>query len=97
MTVIGTKTGVHGELRMELERLESLVADLRHLANGHRPSPRNLDTAPMLDNWEQGVRPDPCLIGTMAGHPYCRGRMSVTSGLWVLSPELGWVRTLNRF
>ena len=89
--------GVSGHLAEEIARLESLTADLEQLALGRLPSPEAVAAAPLIDCWAQGLRSEPCLIGQMQGHPLCRGPVSVTSGLWVWAPELGWARTLSRF
>lgn len=92
MTIIVTRTGVEGDLRIELERLENLLADLRHLAKGHLPAGKNLEAAPFLDAWTQVTRPEPCLTGRMLGR-----QIRVTSGIQVMSAELGWVRTSSGF
>lgn len=92
MTIVVTRTAIEGDLRMELDRLENLLADLRHLAKGHLPAGRSLEAAPLLDSWARTTRPESCLSGRLLGR-----RVGQTSGILVMSPELGWVRTLSGF
>jgi hypothetical protein len=97
MTIVIRRRGLPGDFTGEIARLESLVSDLRHLADGNLPTPKNIADAPLIDGWVQATRPELCLVGQMHGHPVCRGPLSITSGLWVWAPEHGWVRTLSRF
>lgn len=92
-----TKNGVVGDIRGEIHRLESLLADLRRIADGSRPNAADLADAPIIDQWTAAMRPEPCLVGKIHGHPRCKGSVSVTSGVWMHAPELGWMRTLSSY
>ena len=80
----------------ELARLEQLVVDLKHIAAGHVPDPRNISMAPIIDKWAVAARPVPSLIGIVSGHPCIKDRrVSMTAPVVLLSPEMGWARTMS--
>jgi hypothetical protein len=85
------------QISSEIERLQHLLSDLRRARAGQHPDRQTIASAPVLDHWQLTFRPEPCLIGTMRGHPHVRDRhRGMTSGLWLLAPELGYARTLSR-
>lgn len=82
----------------DLERLRTLVRDLDRIHHGDHPDSADLADAPAIHGWSITRRPEACLIGTMRGHPkIADGSLGATSGLWLLAPELGYARSLNRF
>ncbi|MDF2811745.1 MAG: hypothetical protein K0S56_2776 [Microvirga sp.] len=83
----------------EIDRLLRLAADLRAIREGSSPSQTDLIEAPILDNWAPMIRPIPCLVGDVSGHPLLPGsaRKIATSDLWVLADHQGWARTLSRW
>lgn len=95
--VVRRQGGILGDLQAEIARLENLLLDLRHLADGNLPSAENIAAAPIIDSWLATTRPEPCPVGTMHGHPTCKGPLSVTSSLQIFSSDFGWARTSSRF
>lgn len=85
-------------LDAEIERLESLVSDLKRLRAGGVPTAEEIAAAPSIDQWDVAMRSEPALVGLIQGHP--KGlphlRPSVTSGLWIIDPVRGYARTLSR-
>src|SRR3546814_1227542 len=92
-----TEHGIQGDLQREIVRLESLIADLKHIALGVAPNDEDLEAAPSLDGYTLAVRERPCLAGFAEGHPILGSRTIVTSELWAIAPDLGWARTHSRF
>lgn len=87
-----------GNIRFDIERLASLARDLERARNGQHPSRRLINDAPVLDNWHVAYREEICLVGTVNGHPaIADGRQNMTSGLWLLSRQHGYARTLSRW
>ncbi|CAN7325931.1 hypothetical protein LJR231_001772 [Phyllobacterium sp. LjRoot231] len=88
-------------LHAEIECLDRLVADLRRIRDGPLPTPAEIETMPMINNWQLAARTLPCLVGTITGHPKIgmtvNRDMSMTSDLWVHAPRYGFARTLSRF
>lgn len=85
------------EIAREINRLQKLLCDLNHARMGRHPDPQIVANAPTLDGWQVATRPEPCLVGTMHGHPHVEeGHLGMTSGLWLLAPTLGYARTLSR-
>jgi hypothetical protein len=83
-----------------VERLERLAADLQDvLGRGGLPSPDELPDAPSLDHWAPMAEDAVCLVGRSTGHPGLpgKGRLIRTSGLWLISQEMGVARTLSRW
>ncbi|MBW7851697.1 MAG: hypothetical protein H3C38_14485 [Rhodospirillales bacterium] len=95
MIIIDSR-GTHGDLASEIDRLQSLLDDLRALARGSLPAAERLAAAPVLHDYRLATRAVACLIGKVENHPRCRGPV-VTSDLWVAAPDRGFVRTLSRF
>lgn len=84
----------------EAERLESLARDLRALLADGPPRVGDHADAPVIHGWDYALRQDLCLSGTVTGHPAGiggKGRITVTSGLWVLDRTRGFARTLSRW
>jgi hypothetical protein len=82
----------------EIERLKTLARDLRLLLDGTPPVLH--DDASGIDGWQLALRQEPCLAGHVTGHPLGiggAGRMTVTSGLWILDERRGAARTLSRW
>lgn len=96
MIVVGHH-GTTGDLATEIDRRRQLLSDLEAIAASRGPAPDQLVSAPLIDHWAEATRPEPCLVGQTHGHPYCRAPYSVTSGLVVWAPELGWMRTASRY
>jgi len=85
-------------LELDIERLRALVCDLERARSGDHPSHRLVASAPVLDNWQLAFRREPCLIGTVTGHPAIKnGHGNLTSSLWLFAPAFGYARTLSRF
>lgn len=83
----------------EIVSLEALVADLWYVSIHNAPAANATFDAPILDNWRLAFRPCPCLVGLATGHPKLPGRQReiVTSGIRMLSPQLGLGRTESRW
>ena len=79
----------------------TLARDLRALLDGCPPrigGPAQM--RPVIHGWDYALRQDLCLSGTVTGHPAGiggKGRITVTSGLWVLDRTRGFARTLSRW
>lgn len=97
MTFIIKNDGPAPELEPEIQRLRGLVRDLEDIRRGKHPNKAALATCPKIHDWQGITRPDPCLTGIMFNHPTIGdGRQGVTTGLWVLAPNLGYARTITR-
>ena len=82
----------------EIERLQTLARDLRRLLDGTPPDLRA--DAPTISDWQLAARQEPCLAGHVSGHPLGfggAGKLTVTSGLWMLDERRGCARTLSRW
>ncbi len=86
-----------GDVSYEIARLERLTVDLDRLGSGIMPSAEELADAPLLEGYASASRTVQCLVGHCSSHPRLNGPVIVTTDLWVIAPELGWVRTLSRF
>jgi hypothetical protein len=87
-------------VKAEIDRLEGLARDLRRmLAEG--PPRLGEHDAPIIHAWDYGLRQELCLTGRVTGHPDPMvggpGKVTVTSGLWVLDRTKGFARTLSRW
>ena len=83
-----TQTTVTAEIRRALAALEAGEAG---------PSPDDLATAPLLNDWHAILMHNSCcLAGEVSGHPQLHGSIT-TSALIVLDPGLTWARTVSRF
>ena len=95
--IIDGRRRILGDVTAELVRLETLLSDLRHLAAGNVPAERNLQAAPLLEDWRVTPIPAAALTGVVDGHPDIGdGRAAVTTLLTVFAPDLGWARTETR-
>lgn len=86
------------ELDAEVKRLCRLVSDIARIDRG--VPVEDLDgSASVLDNWVQGIRPAPCLLGLATDHPTLpgEGRSIVTSHLVLMSDDGQWARTRSRW
>lgn len=95
--IVVERNGVHGPLAEEIDRLEVLVNDLRRIQMRKLPTSEQLESAPIIDNWCEHVRSEPCLIGIVHDHPRLGSRLVATSSMWAWSPTLGWARSYSRF
>lgn len=98
MTFIIKHGGPAPQLEAEITRLSGLVQALDDIRRGQHPDAGTLASCPKLHDWQVIRRPDPCLTGIMFNHPRIGdGRPGLTTGLWVLAPDLGYARTLSRY
>lgn len=95
--ILVTEAGARiGAANREIERLSTLIADLRRIAAGDLPTEADLRDALFLDHWAVAARPVHCLVGRVVGHPTLTGPTVRTSDIWAIAPTLGWARTLSR-
>jgi hypothetical protein len=98
MSMIVRHNGPAPQLLPEIARLKRLLADIEAIAAGQHPGREILGDAPLLNGWTLTLQTEPCLTGVVEGHPEIADlRPVVTSGLWVLAPDMGYARTLSRF
>lgn len=84
-----------GDIAVTIARLRALADDLESMTMF---VPRKeLEGAPSISNWRPILRPRPALHGWATGHPLLGGREVVTSEIYAIDSEAGWVRTLSRF
>jgi hypothetical protein len=83
----------------EVQRVNSLLADMERILEGHAPEEVPCADPPILDQWNLNNRPAPCLVGLSTGHPKLPGtnREIVTSEVWLMSDDMAWARTLSRW
>lgn len=89
--------GIQGDIDGCLARLELLVTDLTRIRDGRVPTLEALESSPFIDKFTVTTRRELSLIGTVTGHPAFDGPIITTSALWIVAPDLGWVRTFSRF
>lgn len=78
-------------------RLRALADDLDLLRIGRKPSDEVLAAAPVLFSWRPLLRPQGLILaGVVTSHPTLRGPIITTSPIWVVAPDLTWVRTTSR-
>lgn len=78
-------------------RLRALADDLDRLRVSHKPSDEVLAAAPMLFSWRPLLRPQGLILaGVVTSHPTLRGPIITTSPIWLVAPDLTWVRTTSR-
>lgn len=82
--------------RTPQERLRDLADALDAADRGNYPSADELASAPILEDWELGLRPVEALVGRVTGHSDIRsGRRVCTSEVYV-SDRRTWARTYSR-
>jgi hypothetical protein len=85
------------QIAFEIKRLQGLLKDLHQAGIGQLPDKQTIADAPIIENWQMAYRPEPCIVGTMQGHPTVTdGHTGMTSGVWLISPAFGYARTLSR-
>jgi hypothetical protein len=81
-----------------LDGLQRLHSDISRIRAGQAPTNEDLENAPILDRWRLGVRPAPCVLGLVYGHPvHVDRRLIRTSELFAINTVSGWARTWSRF
>jgi hypothetical protein len=81
-----------------LDSLQRLHSDVVRIRSGEAPTHEDLERAPILDCWRFGVRPGPCLLGLVFGHPLHGDRRLIrTSEIFAINTVAGWARTWSRF
>lgn len=87
------------QLKEEILRLESLLADMWALSSHGAPDYLTLAHAPFLDDWRVMARTVPCLVGRSTGHPELPGiqRAIVTSDIELISESNCVARTRSRW
>jgi hypothetical protein len=84
-----------GDIAVTIARLRALADDLESMTVF---APRTqLTGAPSIWNWRPILRPRPALHGWTMGHPLLGDRDVVTSEVYAIDRQAGWVRTLSRF
>lgn len=82
--------------RSSQDRLRDLADALDAAEGGEYPSADELAAAPVLEDWELGMRPVAALVGRVTGHSDHRaGRRIRTSEVYV-SDRRTWARTYSR-
>lgn len=80
------------------QELERVLADLKGIAAGTRPTSTDLANAPTLSFWRLATAPTPCLVGFVDDHPRLGGgKLIATSTLWSINYEKRWARTHSRW
>lgn len=98
MRVINNAVEASKNLDKEIELLENLLRDLKQIRRGIFPGQKTLAAAPIIDNWRVVSRPTTCLTGEFFRHPILKDTpVGITSDVWVISPKMGFVRTLSRY
>jgi hypothetical protein len=84
-----------GDPAVTIANLRALADDLERMAV---LMPRTeLDDAPTLHGWRHCARPRPALAGYAIDHPLLGSRAVVTSEIFAIDYQAGWVRTASRF
>lgn len=86
-------------LSNDIEKLQSLLDDLKSLRDGEYPSRATLSNAPFLDDYRVISRGIAALSGSVTGHPIITGNDApmVSSPLFVVLKDVGAGRTLSRW
>jgi hypothetical protein len=79
------------------ERLRSLADDVERMRSGEGPSAAQLDSAPVIREWELRRASAVRLVGRVSGHPVLGSTTAMTSQIWAVDERGTWVRSLNRF
>ena len=80
-----------------IENLSKVAEDLRDILEGSRPKRAELLAAPILRDYSFIAQPVPVALGHCIGHPVLRDGQVTTSQVYIIDPELRWIRTLSRF
>ncbi|NBJ09422.1 hypothetical protein [Microvirga arsenatis] len=92
----GDPTRITADERDEPERLRDLADALQAIRDGNPPTPEELATAPVLDDWVRTTRPVRILEGRSYGHPSIpSGRLVRTSEVYATDGRT-YARTLSR-
>jgi hypothetical protein len=83
-------------VRQHSRLIQRLALDLERIRSGAGPTCDELEDAPLIDEWQVGVRAQLALVGNISGHPAVSGA-GITSDLHILDVEGGYARTLSRF
>lgn len=78
------------------QRLRELADALDGLEGGGYPRPAELDAAPILDDWEFGVRPVRALVGRVTGHSDFQADKRICTSEVYGSDRRTWARTYSR-
>ena len=83
----------------EHQSLIRLAEDLLRIFEGQAPTPEELWSAPMLENWQLGanVELQPTLMGQCSGHSRLPDGPIHTSTVVVFDEQAAWARTRSRF
>lgn len=81
----------------QLELHKSLAKDIAAIISGTRPTRAELESAPLLQRYRFVPRSVPSAVGYGIGHPRLPDGPVKTSQIFVLDPDLRWIRTLSRF
>ncbi len=97
MTILIDRNGPHRDIGREIEKTESLLTDLKRFAKTGFPTARELEDAPLIDDYLIAPRMGEALAGVTHGHPRLGSTSVLTTELWAIAPSLGWARTWSRF
>jgi hypothetical protein len=78
-----------------IKKAHRLAEDLARIMGGEAPSPRELDSAPFLDNWTLVPIQRIALAGTVTGHPRLGDCELRSTEIFVLNQR--FARTWSRF
>lgn len=73
-----------GNIKLDIDRLRRLARDLERARQGENPGERELDRAPLIDNWQFAYRAEICLVGIVKGTSRNR-RRSPQQDVWPLA------------
>lgn len=97
MTIWIDRNGPAHDIRREIEKMEALLTDLKCFAAKQFPTSRELEAAPLIDEYKIDIRDRPVLVGQAYNHPRLGTANVCTTELWAIAPSLGWARTWSRF
>ncbi|MER2266205.1 DUF6634 family protein [Methylobacterium oxalidis] len=79
------------------ERLRDLAEALEAIEEGAGPSPQDLADAPLLEDWDVGLRAVRALTGVVSGHPDFPRPCRIRTSEVYASDGRTWVRTYSRW
>jgi len=97
MTIWIDRGGPNRDIMREIEKTEALLNDLKRFGNKQFPIARELEEAPLIDNYKIDIMYRPALVGQAYNHPRLGHTTVQTTELWAIAPTLGWARTWSRF